>query len=72
MRMPGVAEQFMNGVLGDVVLVNGAPWPTLEVAPVRYRFRLLNGSNARRYRLALDPQPSGGEGFVQSAATVGY
>jgi spore coat protein A len=42
------------GVLGDVVLVNGAAWPRLEVANVRYRLRLVNGSNARRYRFALD------------------
>jgi spore coat protein A, manganese oxidase len=40
-------------VLGDVVLVNGAPWPVHEVDAARYRLRLLNASNARRYRLAL-------------------
>jgi spore coat protein A, manganese oxidase len=38
-----------------VILVNGAPWPVLEVEAARYRLRLLNGSNARRYRLRLDP-----------------
>ncbi len=43
----------MEGVLGDVVLVNGAPWPVHEVDAARYRLRLLNASNARRYRLAL-------------------
>jgi FtsP/CotA-like multicopper oxidase with cupredoxin domain len=52
---PGVEQQFMEGVLGDVVLVNGAPWPVLEVDAARYRFRILNASNARRYELALDP-----------------
>jgi spore coat protein A len=36
-------------------LVNGAPWPVLEVAAARYRFRLLNASSARRHRLGLDP-----------------
>jgi spore coat protein A len=45
----------MPGVLGDVVLVNGAAWPFHEVRAVRYRLRLLNASSARRYRLALDP-----------------
>ncbi|MFD8752897.1 multicopper oxidase family protein [Kitasatospora sp. NPDC059577] len=54
-----------DGVLGDVILVNGAPWPVLETRPARYRLRLLNASNARRYRLALDPQPPGGGGLVQ-------
>jgi FtsP/CotA-like multicopper oxidase with cupredoxin domain len=42
------------GVFGDVILVNGAAWPRLEVANVRYRLRLVNASNARRYRFALD------------------
>jgi len=32
---------------GDVITVNGKSWPTLEVEPRRYRFRMLNGSNAR-------------------------
>jgi FtsP/CotA-like multicopper oxidase with cupredoxin domain len=33
--------------------VNGKVWPLLEVQPVTYRFRVLNGSNARTYRLVL-------------------
>jgi spore coat protein A len=52
---PGVTNPYMAGVLGDVILVNGAPWPVLEVEAARYRLRLLNASNARRYRLRLDP-----------------
>lgn len=44
---------YLGGVLGDVMLVNGAPWPVLEVDAVRYRFRLLNASNARRLELSL-------------------
>lgn len=54
----GVQRSYLEGVLGDVILVNGAPWPVLEVANTRYRFRLLNASNARHYELALHP---GGE-----------
>lgn len=50
---PGVTEGAMNGVIGDVVLVNGAPWPVLSVGSGRYRFRILNASNARAYQLAL-------------------
>ena len=46
---PGVEENYMDGVLGDTILVNGAPWPYLEVSATRYRFRILNASNARRY-----------------------
>ncbi|NRQ40815.1 multicopper oxidase domain-containing protein [Nonomuraea sp. NN258] len=52
---PGAREMFMGGVLGDVILVNGAPWPQLRVDRARYRLRLLNGSNARTYELALSP-----------------
>ncbi|OIJ89977.1 multicopper oxidase family protein [Streptomyces colonosanans] len=68
---PGVSDQYMDGVLGDVVLVNGAPWPVLETEGLRYRLRLLNASNARRYRLALDPQPPGGGGLVQIGSDGG-
>ena len=35
------------------MLVNGAPWPVLEVAARKYRFRILNASNAMPIRLAL-------------------
>lgn len=66
-----VAAPYMNGVLGDVVLVNGAPWPVLHTDPARYRFRILNASNARRYRLQLDPQPAGGSAFIQIGSDGG-
>src|SRR5690349_11895341 len=33
--------------------VNGKVWPVLDVQPATYRFRVLNGSNARTYRLVL-------------------
>ncbi|MEY9872616.1 FtsP/CotA-like multicopper oxidase with cupredoxin domain [Streptacidiphilus sp. MAP12-33] len=38
---------------GPYTLVNGRIWPALEVAPGWYRFRVLNASNARTYRLHL-------------------
>ena len=38
---------------GDVITVNGKSWPTLEVQPRRYRFRVLNGSNARFYIMQM-------------------
>jgi spore coat protein A len=41
------------GATGDVILVNGAPWPRMEVARHRYRFRILNASNSDAYTLAL-------------------
>ncbi|HZW03123.1 MAG TPA: multicopper oxidase domain-containing protein, partial [Anaerolineaceae bacterium] len=44
---------------GDTILVNGAVWPVLNVEPRTYRFRLLNGSNARVYALELINQGRG-------------
>ncbi|MBS1911025.1 MAG: multicopper oxidase domain-containing protein [Bacteroidetes bacterium] len=43
----------LDGYLGDEVLANGTPDAFLEVARGLYRFRLLNGSNARIYQVAL-------------------
>jgi len=41
-------EAFFNAIV-----VNGTVWPTLEVAPAIYRFRLLNGNDSRFLNLAL-------------------
>ncbi|MEU6785030.1 multicopper oxidase family protein [Nonomuraea angiospora] len=68
---PGVLDAYSPGVLGDVILVNGVPWPFAEVSAARHRLRLLNASNARRYRLALDPPPPGGGGLVQIGTDAG-
>jgi FtsP/CotA-like multicopper oxidase with cupredoxin domain len=46
------AGDSMNGVLGDTVLVNGQQNASLTLKPAQYRLRLLNGSNARIYKLA--------------------
>lgn len=43
---------MMNGFLGDRVLVSGQLQPTTEVDAGWHRVRLLNGSNARIYKLA--------------------
>ena len=49
----------MNGETGNTMLVNGTIQPYFNVATRRYRLRVLNGSNARFYRLAL----SNGQAF---------
>jgi hypothetical protein len=41
----------MTGFLGDLILVNAKPTPTFKVKAGTYRLRLLNGSNARIYKL---------------------
>ena len=45
---PWIGEYF-----GDVMMVNGKIWPTLTVQPAVYRFRLLNGCNARILSLRI-------------------
>jgi FtsP/CotA-like multicopper oxidase with cupredoxin domain len=42
----------MMGFLGDRVFVNGRPTPSFDVREGTYRLRVLNGSNARIYKLA--------------------
>lgn len=49
---PNMHESMM-GWLGDIVLANLTPNAVHEVIPRTYRLRLLNGSNARIYRLAF-------------------
>jgi FtsP/CotA-like multicopper oxidase with cupredoxin domain len=42
--------------VGDVILVNGQPWPVMQVKRRIYRFRVLDASVSRSYRFALSPQ----------------
>ena len=44
----------MMGFYGDRILINGRPDFNLDVASRAYRFRILNGSTARIYKLAWD------------------
>ena len=46
--------QWQQHFFGDVTLVNGTVWPHLDVEPRKYRFRILNASNARTYTLSFD------------------
>jgi spore coat protein A len=48
---------------GDIVLVNGKVWPRLKVEARKYRFRIVNASNARFYHLTLNQASSSGEGL---------
>src|ERR671917_2025851 len=40
-----------SGSYGDVILVNGVPWPKMRVEQRKYRFRVLNATVARGFRL---------------------
>jgi FtsP/CotA-like multicopper oxidase with cupredoxin domain len=56
-----------DGFIGDRFLVNGAIQPYLPVARRKYRFRWLNGANARVYELALSTR----DPFVQIGSDGG-
>src|SRR5207245_6823403 len=60
---PEVMEAFP-----PFTVVNGKVWPRLEVQPATYRFRVLNGSNARTYRLVL---LGGGEPELERITQIG-
>ena len=44
---------YVPGVMRKVILINLTPNPYLQVGTRIYRFRVLNGSNSRTYRLAF-------------------
>jgi FtsP/CotA-like multicopper oxidase with cupredoxin domain len=50
---PTVHPYWLPEFFGDTIMVNGLVWPNLYVEPRQYRFRLLDGSNARFYTLSL-------------------
>ncbi|BDG17731.1 multicopper oxidase family protein [Thermus brockianus] len=57
-RIPAWTQMdWMNGREGSLLTVNGAVRPTLRAQKATLRLRLLNASNARYYRLALENQP---------------
>ncbi|MFB6166270.1 MAG: multicopper oxidase family protein [Haloarculaceae archaeon] len=76
----GVSPSIVEMFHGDVATVNGAAWPRLEVEPRKYRFHLLNASNARFYDLSLvgydadaaERTGEGGPAFVQVGSDGGF
>ena len=60
---PEVMEAFP-----PFTVVNGKVWPVLVVQPDAYRFRVINGSNARTYRLVL---VAGGEPQLDRITQIG-
>jgi bilirubin oxidase len=52
-RYASMMPEKMHGMHGDTLLVNGVVSPTLQAQKTLIRLRLLNGSNARIYKLAF-------------------
>jgi FtsP/CotA-like multicopper oxidase with cupredoxin domain len=65
---PTVHPFWIPEFIGDAIVVNGKTWPYLRVEPRKYRFRLVNGSNARFYDLRL----SNAAPFTVIATDDGY
>ena len=51
---PMVHPFWIPEFIGDTIVVNGKTWPYLDVEQRQYRFRLVNGSNARFYVLTVN------------------
>lgn len=49
----GYDDNTHSGLWGDVILVNGRPWPVMKVQKRIYRFRILNCSISRSLRPTL-------------------
>jgi FtsP/CotA-like multicopper oxidase with cupredoxin domain len=50
---PDIHPFWSPEFFGDIITVNGKTWPYLSVAPRKYRFHFLDGSNARFYNVWL-------------------
>jgi spore coat protein A len=57
----GTHPVWMQEFFGETICVNGKATPFLEVEPRKYRFRMVNASNARFYHLTLVPVDSAGK-----------
>jgi spore coat protein A len=57
----GTHPVWMQEFFGNAICVNGKAMPFLEVEPRKYRFRMVNGSNARFYHLTLLPADASGK-----------
>jgi spore coat protein A len=66
-------QTISNEFYGNAVSVNGKLWPYLNVEPRKYRFRVLNTSNARTYAMKLTDQAdqSPGPAFYQIGSDGG-
>lgn len=65
---PSIHPYWVPEFFGNTITVNGKVWPNLNVKPQQYRFRIVNGSNARFYDLKLSNQQK----FIQIGSDGGY
>jgi FtsP/CotA-like multicopper oxidase with cupredoxin domain len=65
---PDVHPYWTPEFFGNTIMVNGITWPNMKVDQALYRFRLLDGSNARFYSLSF----SNGMPFTVIGSDGGY
>lgn len=65
---PSIHPYWVPELFGDTIMVNGKVWPNLTVERRQYRFRILNGSNARFYNLYLSNEME----FTQIGSDGGF
>lgn len=56
-----------DSLWGDIIQVNGQPWPYMKVQPRKYRFRFLNAALSRSFQLYFE----NAKGVKQSFQVVG-
>jgi FtsP/CotA-like multicopper oxidase with cupredoxin domain len=66
--LPDIHPYWSPEFFGNTIMVNGKVWPNFDVKKSQYRFRVLNGSNARFYDLKF----SNGMSFIQIGSDGGY
>jgi FtsP/CotA-like multicopper oxidase with cupredoxin domain/fibronectin type 3 domain-containing protein len=73
---PAVHPYWVPEFFGDTIMVNGLVWPNMDVDQGVYRFRLLDGSNARFYTISFEVTSGPDTGlilpFTQIASDGGY
>ncbi|PKI44277.1 hypothetical protein CRG98_035351, partial [Punica granatum] len=47
---PSIHPQWQPEYFGDAIIVNGKAWPYMKVRRRKYRFRIINASNARFFQ----------------------
>lgn len=65
---PSIHPQWQPEYFGDAIIVNGKAWPRLTVRRRKYRFRIINTSNARFFRFFF----TNGLRFVHVGADSAY
>lgn len=65
---PDIHPQWVPEYFGDAIIVNGKAWPRLTVRRRKYRFRIINASNARFFKFFF----SDGLRFTHVASDSAY